>query len=157
MSGNFGPTQMWQPWFLMLICRCVPDYVDMDDLIGGPEIGDMTVYDFLYGGQQNEAVSPAKFTNLNRSTGMEVLVFIPLFVGKFMALLNWLDVIFFYLLYHGNSYILDMRFDGDTIQNLKDNVPALIPISSPIVSKKLSTPPILKRGKRKRRVSLFSI
>ena len=65
----------------MLTCRCVPDYVDMDDLIGGPDIGDLTALELLYGDQQNEAVSPAKFTNLNRSTGMELLVFIPLFLG----------------------------------------------------------------------------
>ena len=44
----------------------------MDDLIGGPDIGDLTAFDFLYGDQQNEAVSPAKFTNLNKSTGMEL-------------------------------------------------------------------------------------
>ena len=127
----------------------------MDDLIGGPDIGDLTAFDFLYGDQQNEAVSPAKFTNLNKSTGMELLVFTSLLGGYFVVLLIWLEI--FLSLHHIHSYILDMRFDGDTIQNLKDNVPALIPISSPTVSKKLSTPPILKRGKRKRRVSAFSI
>ena len=59
----------------LFICRCVPDYVDMDDLIGGPDIGDLTAFDFLYGDQQNEAISPAKFTNLNKSTGMGLSVF----------------------------------------------------------------------------------
>ena len=48
--------------------RCVPDYVDMDDLIGGPDIGDLSAFDFLYG-DNPDAISPAKFTNLNKSTG----------------------------------------------------------------------------------------
>lgn len=52
-----------------MCCRCVPDYVDMDDLIGGPDIGDLSAFDFLYGDNQTDAIPPAKFTNLNKSTG----------------------------------------------------------------------------------------
>lgn len=46
----------------------------------------------------------------------------------------------------------EVRFGGETIQSLKESVPALVPVSSPVAAKKPSTPPILKRGKRKRRV-----
>lgn len=50
-------------------------------------------------------------------------------------------------------YASEVRFDAQTIQDLKENVPAILPVTSPSVSKKVSTPPILKRAKRKRRVS----
>ena len=52
-------------------------------------------------------------------------------------------------------FFSDVRFDGNSIQSLKQNGSGLIPITSPAVSKRLtSTPSILKRGKRrKRRVS----
>ena len=49
----------------------------------------------------------------------------------------------------------DYRFDGNALSSLKvEDTGGLISITSPLVSK-LSTPPILRRSKRKRKVRQF--
>ncbi|KAI0236680.1 Myb-related protein A [Lamellibrachia satsuma] len=123
---NVGSPQRWlvtPEGFLSPLSKCIPDMVE--NFISENAFSDLTTYELLCGKDVSPSVTPLKFTGINRKDS----------VGESHS---------------PSSIYTEYRFDGKAISALDKSGGSLIPMSSPVISK-LSTLPILRRSRRKKR------